>query len=467
MQDQIFNLIKLEQKRQNDYLEMIPSENYASKAVMKAVGSCLMNKYAEGQVGKRYYQGNEVVDQVEKLTKERILKVFGLDREEWGVNVQPHSGCEANLAVYNALLNPGDRILSMYLPDGGHLSHGWQIGDRKVTLISKIFDVEFYKTDTKTKVFNYQKIKNQAEIFKPKMIVSGGTAYPRDIDHQAMAKTARAVGAYYLADISHEAGLIAAGLLSSPFTYADVVTFTTHKTLRGPRGAVIISRKKKIDTAVSSGFKISGLKQNQTIAGEIDSSVFPGLQGGPHLHTIAGIGVALGEIMTPEFKRHARQVVKNAQVLANGLMKSGFDVVSGGTDKHLVLIDLRNMNLSGWTVAWALETAGIVANRNTVPAETASPFYPSGLRLGTPAITTRGMKEKEMKQIVDWIKEVVDEIKAHWKNGSKAGKNGKGDPIVESKKAREEFLSWIVTSKELIKIKSEVKKLCREFPVEV
>ena len=389
--DQIFKIIAKEKKRQREQLEMIPSENYASAAVMKAVGSCLMNKYAEGYPRKRYYQGNRNMDQVEDLCRERCLQAFGLDPGKWGVNVQPHSGCEANLAVYNGLLNPGDKIMSMYLPDGGHLSHGWQMPGKKITLVSKIFKVQFYHVDKTTQVFDYDQIEEQALKFKPKLIISGGTAYPREIKHQRMAQIAKKAEAYYMADIAHEAGLIAAGANQSPLPYADVATFTTHKTFRGPRGAVIIAKKELID--------------------KINFSVFPGLQGGPHLHSIAGVAVAAAEMMTPVYKKYAFQVVKNAKVLAEELKKGGLKIVSGGTDKHLVLVDLRPQNLSGWTVAWALEEAGIIANRNTVPYDTASPFYPSGLRLGTPALTSRGMKEKEMKQIAKWILQVLEQIK--------------------------------------------------------
>lgn len=380
--DKIFSIIAREKKRQREQLQMIPSENYASMSVMKAVGSCLMNKYAEGYPHKRYYQGNVNLDAVEDLCRERILKAFGLDETKWGTNVQPHSGCEANLGVYNGLLTPGDKIMAMYLPDGGHLSHGWP-----VTLVAKIFKVEFYHVDKATQVFNYDQIEQQAKKFKPKLLISGGTAYPRTINHKRLGQIAKSVGAYYMADIAHEAGLIAAGVHPAPFPDCDVATFTTHKTFRGPRGAVIVARQEIMD--------------------KINFSVFPGLQGGPHLHTISGIAVAAAELMTPAFKRYARQVVINAQILAKELIKGGLEVVSGGTDKHLVLLDLRPQNLSGWTVAWALETANIIANRNTVPYDTASPYYPSGLRLGTPALTTRGMKQKEMKKIAAWILAVV------------------------------------------------------------
>ena len=417
--DQIFSIIAREKKRQKEQLQMIPSENYASAAVMKAVGSCLMNKYAEGYPHKRYYQGNVNLDAVEDLCRARILKAFGLDDKKWGANVQPHSGCEANLGVYNGLLKPGDKILSMYLPDGGHLSHGWP-----VTLVAKIFKVGFYHVDKKSQVFDYNQIEAQAKKFKPKLLISGGTAYPRTINHKRLGQIAKAVGAYYLADIAHEAGLIAAGAHPTPFPFCDVATFTTHKTFRGPRGAIIVARAGLMD--------------------KINFSVFPGLQGGPHLHTIAGISVAAAELMTPQFRAYARQVIVNAQVLAKELIKGGLTVVSGGTDKHLVLVDLRPQNLSGWIVAWALEAVNIIANRNTVPYDTASPYYPSGLRLGTPALTSRGMKAKEMVKISQWILTVVG-------YAQKA-------KLPQSKKA-------IKADRQLARIGKEVKAFALKFPV--
>ena len=431
----IAKIIREEAGRQRDYLALIPSENYASAAVRQAVGSVLMNKYAEGYPGKRYYQGNAIVDKVERVCQERVLAAFGLKASEWGVNVQPHSGCEANLAVYNGLLKVGDRMMAMYLSDGGHLSHGWEMPGKKITLVSKIFKVQFYHVDKKTRVFDYDQIEKQAVSFKPKLIISGGTAYPRDIDHKRMGQVARKVGAYYLADVAHEAGLIAGGAMKSPFPYADVVTFTTHKTFRGPRGAVIVARKELME--------------------QINFSVFPGLQGGPHLHTIAGIAVAAKEIQSTGFKKYAKQVVNNAKVLAKELTMAGFDVVSGGTDKHLVLIDLRNRNLSGWVVAWALEAAGIVANRNAVPYETASPFYPSGIRLGTPAITSRGMKEREMRQIAKWINDVVEHVKSY-----RLPVNSEQRKIFTRK-----FLAQIKQDKYLAKVRREGRDFTRQFPV--
>lgn len=435
MKDKIFNLIRLENIRQKETLMMIPSENYTYPEVHKAVGSVLMHKYAEGDPGRRYYQGNEVIDSVERLCEERALKAFGLSEDKWHANVQPHSGCEANLAVYNAILEVGDRIMSMFLPDGGHLSHGWHIGDKKTTLVSKIYDVIFYHVDPRTKVFDYDQIEKQAKKVKPKLIITGGTAYPRDIDYKRMAGIAKGVGAYYMADIAHEAGLIAAGVMKSPFPYADFVTMTTHKTLRGPRGAIIICKKEYWE--------------------KIDRSIIPGLQGGPHLHSIAGIAVALEKTQTASFKKYAVQVIKNAKTLAEELKEKGYDVVSGGTDKHLVLLDLRNRGNNGWFAAWALEKAGIIVNRNTVPNDTSSPFYPSGLRMGTPAITVRGMKESEMKKIAGWIDEVLKYV---------------GERLIpEDKEKRSEVLNQfrdeIEKDKFYKSIALQVKKLCGKYTV--
>lgn len=433
--DLIQKLIKKEEKRQSETLTMIPSENYTYPKVRKAVGSVLMHKYAEGQPGRRYYQGNDIVDEVEKLCETRALRAFGLQSTDWSANVQPHSGCAANLAVYNAVLTPGDKIMSMFLPDGGHLSHGWKLPDRKVTLVSKIFNVEFYKVDPVTRVFDYDAIEKQALKFKPKMIITGGTAYPREIDYKRMGEIAKKVGAYYLADIAHEAGLIAGGACRSPFPYADFVTMTTHKTLRGPRGAIIICRKQFEEA--------------------LDFSIIPGLQGGPHLHSIAGIAIALEKTRTPEFKKYALQTVKNAKCLAKYFVDKGLDVVSGGTDKHLVLLDLRKEKTNGWVVAWALEKAGIIVNRNTVPNETATPFYPSGLRMGTPALTVREMKEKEMGVIGDWIYEVI----------TKYSNISIPPDKFERKKFIADFYNKIESDLLLKNINKKVKFLCKNYPV--
>jgi glycine hydroxymethyltransferase len=433
--DEILELIKKEEDRQQSTLMLIPSENYTYPEVREAVGSVLMHKYAEGQPNKRYYQGNEIVDQIELLCKERALQAFKLDPKKYHANVQSHSGSIANLAVYNALLEPGDKIMSMFLPDGGHLSHGWELPGKKISFTSKIFDFQFYSVNAKTRVFDYKKIEKQAMLFKPKLIISGGTAYPREIDHKKLSGIAKKVGAYYLADVAHEAGLIAGGANSSPFLYADVVTMTTQKTLRGPRGAIIICKKE--------------------LGEQVDFALFPGIQGGPHINTISGIAIALEKTKTKEFKNYAKQTVKNAKVLAKELMEAGLDVVSGGTDKHLVLVDLRKSGTNGWIVGNALEVAGIVANRNTVPLETASPYYPSGLRLGTPAITVRGMKEKEVQQIAQWIIQIIDHVKDF--------------KLPSDPKARATFTKAykekIAKDKTLLKIGEEVRELCKKFAI--
>lgn len=431
---EILSILKNEQLRQKTQLQMIPSENYTSPAVREVVGSILINKYSEGQPFKRYYQGMVNVDELESLVEKRALKVFKLDPEKWDVNVQPYSGSPANAEIFMALLNPGDKIMAMYLTDGGHISHGWSYKEKPLSFASKFFKIDFYHVDEKTKVFDYKEIEKQAKKIKPKILVAGGTAYPREIDHKRMGKIAHSVGAYYLADVAHEAGLIAAGVNISPFEYADVVMMTTHKTLRGPRGAMIFAKKELIEL--------------------IDKAVFPGLQGGPHNHTIAGIGVALGETMQPAFKTYAKQIIKNAQMLSEELKKRGYDIITGGTDKHLILIDLRCKGLSGKVPAVALEKANIVCNFNTVPYDTAPPLYPSGLRLGTPAITTRGMKEKEMKLIAGWIDEVIMSVVSY--------------QLPDNPKLRKEFMKEVKIglseSKVIAKVAREVAALTKKFP---
>ncbi|NCN58412.1 serine hydroxymethyltransferase [Candidatus Roizmanbacteria bacterium CG22_combo_CG10-13_8_21_14_all_38_20] len=430
---EIHNIIKAEAKRLNETLMMIPSENYAPSLVHEAVGSILINKYSEGQPFRRYYQGMTNVDQLEDLVEKRVLDTFKLDPAKWQANVQPYSGSPANAAIFMALLNPGDLIMPMYLKDGGHISHGWSFKGKNLAFSSKFFKVEFYHVDEKTLVFDYAKVAKEIKKAKPKIVVSGGTAYPRDINHKALGQAAHAVGAYYLADISHEAGLIAGGVMASPFKYADVVMFTTHKTLRGPRGAVIVAKSELIK--------------------QIDMAVFPGLQGGPHNHTIAGIGVALKIASTKSFAKYAGQIVKNAQALAFELEKQGFDVVTGGTDKHLVLLDLRNKGISGNIPAIALEHAGIVCNFNTVPYDTGSPLYPSGLRLGTPGLTTRKMKEKEMKIIAKWIGEVVNETLDY-----KLPEKGRKEYVQAAS-------TKLAKNKTILKIRKEVKALCKKFAI--
>ncbi len=386
----IKDLIKKELTRQKKVINLIPSENYPSKDVLAVLGSQLTSKYAEGYPGKRYYPGNEINDRIEIETQNLARRVFGLSKG-WQVNVQPYSGTPANIAVYLALLKPGDILMGMRLNEGGHLSHGHRVN----------FSGMFYKVIqyglNKNGFIDYKEIEKLAKKHRPKIIVSGTTAYPRKIDFKKFGQIAKKVGAYHLADISHIAGLVAAKLHQSPFLYADVVMTTTHKTLRGPRGAVIISKKLKVKSKNGREELLSDL---------IDKAVFPEIQGGPHLNVIAAMGVCFEEALKPDFKSYIKQVVKNARVLAGELKKHGFNLVSGGTDNHLILVDLKNKNISGREAQDRLEKAGIIANRNTVPGDQ-SAFNPSGLRLGTPAQTTRGAKEKEMVRIAEKIVQVL------------------------------------------------------------
>lgn len=396
----IANLIQAEEKRQLNQINLIPSENFTSRSAREAVGSVLMHKYSEGNIGKRYYEGNNFIDQIEQVAIDRAKKLFKLP-SKWGVNMQALSGSNANLAVYLALLEPGDTIMGMFLPDGGHLSHGWSYdpsvvqdpnnlvykgGKRKVNITSRIFNTIQYKTDPKTKLFDYDEVEKIAQKYKPKLIISGGTAYPRNIDYKRMKQIADRVGALYMADIAHEAGLVAAGVVPSPVGIADVVTMTTHKTLRAARGAIILA--------------------DEEIIAKVDRSILPGLQGGPFNNNIAGIAVALGEALEPSFKKYAKQILNNASYLAESLTEEGFSIVTGGTDKHLLLIDLSQGKIHGKYFARALAIANIVANMNTMPGETRSPADPSALRVGTPFVTTQGMKEPQMKLIARLIKRV-------------------------------------------------------------
>jgi glycine hydroxymethyltransferase len=444
---QTAKLIKQEALRQSEKLNMIPSENIASKAVHEAVGSVFMHKYAEGQVKARYYEGNDFADGIEQLAKDRLAKAFSLP-SNWRVIVQALSGANANLGVYVGLLEPGDKILSMYLPDGGHLSHGWSFepqqsrtkqqinsmtykgGSRKVSFVSKVFNVIQYRTNQETEIFDYDFLAELILKEKPKMVVTGGTAYPREIDYAKVAAAAKKVGALYLADVAHEAGLIAGGANKNPFEHADVVTFTTHKTFRGPRGAVILC-KEEHEEAIQRG-------------------LFPGLQGGPHLDNIAGIAVAAQEASTKSFTTYSHQVVKNAQYLAKQLQKRGYYVVSGGTDKHLILLNIRKSQkyiVSPKQLARALDYAGIVLNYNTTPWEQGSPLNPSGIRLGTPILTSRGMKEKEM----EFVAQVFDEV-----NQYLAKYKGLKYAEFDAKVKKDAFL----------KSKAhEVKSLCKQFPI--
>jgi glycine hydroxymethyltransferase len=381
MDKKLWQIIKREIKRQEETLELIPSENFVDLETLFIVGSPLMNKYAEGYPGKRYYPGNKFIDEIENLTKERALKAFKLNPNEWSVNVQPYSGSPANLAVYLGLINPGEKIMGLNLFHGGHLTHG-----QKVSYTGKLFNSIQY--EIKDKEIDFEELEKLALEHKPKIIISGTTAYPRILDFKKFYEISKKVEAYHVADIAHIAGLVIAGLHPSPFPYAHVVTMTIHKTLRGPRGAVIFMRKE--------------------LEEKINKSVFPGLQGGPHMHTIAGIAYAFGRALKKDFYNYQKQIIKNSKKLAEELIKRGFELYTGGTDNHLMIIDLKPLNLDGKTAEALLERANIVANRNSLPSDTSS-FNPSGIRLGTPAITSRGMKEKEMIKIAEFFERILIE----------------------------------------------------------
>ena len=376
---QVFKAIKKEEVRQHDGVELIASENYVSQAVLEAMGSCFTNKYAEGYPKKRYYGGCENIDIVEQLAIDRLKKLFGCDH----ANVQPHSGANANLAVYVAMLKPGDTILGMNLSDGGHLTHG-----SKANISGKYFNSVLYGVNKETGLIDYDDVRKIALECKPKIIVAGASAYPRIIDFKKFREIADEVGAYLMVDMAHIAGLIAAGLHPSPIPYADFVTSTTHKTMRGPRGGFILCKDE---------FKE-----------KIDKAIFPGTQGGPLEHVIAGKAVSFKEALSPSFKKYQAQVVKNAKVLSEELMKRGIKLVSGGTDNHLMLLDLSDRDITGLELETLLQKAHITTNKNTVPNEKRKPFIASGLRIGTPAVTSRGMKEKEMVKIAEFIADIIN-----------------------------------------------------------
>ncbi len=398
---QLAKLIAAETKRQNETLDLIPSENFVSQDVLDAVGSTLTNKYAEGYPGARYYGGNEIIDKVETLARERALAAFDLSPKIWHVNVQPYSGSPANLAVILALAAPGETIMGLQLAMGGHLTHG-----HKVSATGKIWRSVQYEVDKKTERLDYDAILELAKRERPRLIIAGYTAYPRVIDWKRFREIADVVEAYLVVDMSHLAGLIAGKAYPSPFPHAHVVTTTTHKTLRGPRSAMIFARLE--------------------LAKQIDRAIFPGLQGGPHENQIAGIAVAMREAVTPAFKKYAKQIVKNARALADELKKRGFRLVSDGTDSHLMLVDVAARGITGKEASVRLERNGIICNMNTIPFDPRPPMDPSGIRLGTPALTTRGMKEKEMRLVAGLIASVLLENK---------------------------------------NVSAEVKKLCKKFPL--
>ncbi|PIR98286.1 MAG: serine hydroxymethyltransferase [Candidatus Colwellbacteria bacterium CG10_big_fil_rev_8_21_14_0_10_42_22] len=409
MDKKLEKLLKKEVEYQSEILDLIASENMASRETLAVLSSPLSNKYSEGYPGKRYYPGNKQADKVELLTQERALKLFGIDKGGWQVNVQPYSGSPANLAVYLALVEPRGVVMGMRLADGGHLTHG-----HNVSATGKIWKTVQYGVDKETGLINYSEVAKLAKKYKPKLIISGFTAYPRKVDFKKFRAIADSVGAYHMADISHIAGLVAGGVHPSPFPWADVVTTTTHKSLRGPRGAMIFS---------NGNSKIA--KRNEVnLPLAINKAVFPGLQGGPHNNVTAAKAQAFSEALKPEFKNYVKQIVKNAKALSKGLQKRGFNLVSGGTDTHLILIDVTNFSIGGMEAEKKLEAVNIIANRNSVPGDP-SPFEPSGVRMGTPSLTSRGMKEAEMDKVAELIYKAI--------SGEKS-------------------------------VKQEVIKLCRKFP---
>lgn len=391
-------IIKNERTRQFRGLEMIASENFTSKAVNDCLSSCLTNKYSEGMVGQRYYGGNEFIDQVETLCQNRALAAFGLSSEKWGVNVQPYSGSPANFAVYTALVEPHGRIMGLDLPDGGHLTHGFYTATKKVSATSIFFESMPYKINPATELIDYDKLEETARLFKPRMIIAGVSCYPRHLNYKRFREICDQNGSLLLADMSHVSGLVATKLTSDPFEYCDVVTTTTHKTLRGPRSGVIFYRRGP------KGVDKTGKTINYDYEDRINQAVFPGLQGGPHNHQIAAVAVAMRKAALPDFKAYQQQVISNAQALSDGLIKAGYKVVTGGTDNHLVWLDLRPSGLSGGKAEKVLEEVSISVNKNTVPGDK-SALNPSGLRIGTPALSTRGMKESDMQNIVAFMDE--------------------------------------------------------------
>lgn len=393
---ELFGIIRKEKERQRAGLEMIASENFTSVPVLQCLSTCLHNKYSEGMPNQRYYGGNEFIDEIEILTQKRSLEAYRLNPDEWGVNVQPYSGSPANFAVYTGIVEPHGRIMGLDLPDGGHLTHGFFTPTKKISATSIFFESMPYKVDPATGLIDYDMLAKTARLFKPRLIIAGMSCYSRCLDYKRFKEIADENGAYLMADMAHISGLVAAGIISSPFEHCDIVTTTTHKTLRGPRAGVIFYRK-----GVRS-VKANGTKVMYDFESKINQAVFPGLQGGPHNHAIAAIATAMKQATAPEFVTYQKQVVLNAQRLCEGLKSRGYSIATGGTDVHLILVDLRSVGLTGAPAERVMELCSIACNKNTVPGDK-SALHPSGIRLGTPALTTRGLKETDIDRVVDYI----------------------------------------------------------------
>lgn len=461
---EVYDIIQKERKRQKQFINLIPSENFTSQAVLDALGSVMQNKYSEGYPGARYYGGNEFIDEAERLCQRRALETFGLSETEWGVNVQPLSGSPANLYAYSAVLNSHDRIMGLDLPHGGHLSHGYQTPTKKISAVSKYFETLPYRLDEKTGLIDYDKLLEMATLYRPKLIIAGTSAYSRLIDYSRMRQICDSIGAYLLSDMAHISGLVAGQVIPSPFPQSDIVTTTTHKSLRGPRGAMIFFRKGVRQTGAKPG-----KEELYDLEGPINASVFPGHQGGPHNHTITALAVALQQAQQPVFKEYQQQVLSNAKAFAARLGDSkdkgghGYTVVSGGTDNHLVLIDLKPADIDGARVERVLELVGVAANKNTVPGDV-SAMKPGGLRMGTPAMTTRGFTERDFERVGDIVHRSVGIAKMLDGKAKEAAKE-KGRKNPGSIAAFREFIGEGQEIEEIVRLRHEVNDWVESFGI--